>query len=81
LFCQTWILDYHCQCENPINYNPNKINKILNRLNKKISGIVKGYDRIKKKVLWCKLSKKNYGTKIKIKSNKGQFVNTRKIRL
>jgi hypothetical protein len=58
-------LDYHCQCENPINYNPNKINKILNILNKRISGIVKGYDRIKNEVLWCKLSKKkNYGTKV-----------------
>jgi hypothetical protein len=34
-----------------INYNPNKINKTLNRLNKRISGIVKGYNRIKDEVL------------------------------
>jgi len=45
-------------CGNPINYNLNKINKISNKLNKKISGIVNGYNRIKDKVLWCKLSKK-----------------------
>jgi hypothetical protein len=38
-------------CENLINYNPNKINKTLNRLNKRISGIVKGYSRIKDEVL------------------------------
>jgi len=40
--------------ENLINYNPNKINKIPNRLNKRISGIVKGHNKIKEKVLWCK---------------------------
>jgi hypothetical protein len=45
-------------CGNPINYNLNKINKIPNKLNKRISGIVNGYNRIKDKVLWCKLSKK-----------------------
>ena len=44
--------------ENMINYNPNKINKIPNRLNKRILGIVKGYTKIKEKVLWCKLSQK-----------------------
>jgi hypothetical protein len=38
--------------ENPINYNLNKINKISNRLNKRISSIVNVYNRIKDKVLW-----------------------------
>jgi hypothetical protein len=33
--------------ENPINYNLNKINKILNRVNKGFMG----YNRIKEKVL------------------------------
>jgi len=62
-----------------INYNPNKINKIPNRLNKRILGIVKGYTKIKEKVLWCKLSqKKNWGTKIEIRGNEGQCVNIRK---
>jgi hypothetical protein len=63
-------------CENLINYNLNKINKILNKLNKRISSIVNGYNRIKDKVLWCKLSKKkNWGTKIEIRVNEGQSVN------
>ena len=54
----------------------NKINKILNKLNKRILGIVNRYNRIKDKVLWCKISKKkNRGTKIKIKVNEGQYVN------
>jgi hypothetical protein len=52
----------------------------LNRLNKRILGIVNGCNRIKEKVLWCKLSKKkNCGIKIEIKSNEGQYVNTRKM--
>ena len=45
-------------CENPLNYNLSKINKIPNRLNKRILGIVIGYNRIKYKMLWCELSKK-----------------------
>jgi L,D-peptidoglycan transpeptidase YkuD (ErfK/YbiS/YcfS/YnhG family) len=40
---------------------------------------VKGYTKIKEKVLWCKLSqKKNWGTKIEIRGNEGQCVNIRK---
>ena len=43
---------------------------------------MKEYNRIKKEVLWCKLSKKkNCGTKIEIRSNEGQCVYTRNIRL
>jgi len=58
--------------ENLINYNLNKINKISNRLNKRISSIVNVYNRIKDKVLWCKLSKKkSWVTQIKIKSDEG----------
>ena len=45
-------------CENPINYNLSKINTIPNRLNKRISSIVNGYNRVKDNMLWCKLSKK-----------------------
>jgi hypothetical protein len=40
------------KCENPLNYNLNKINKVPNRLNKRISSIVIGYNRIKYKMLW-----------------------------
>ena len=46
------------ECENPLNYNLSKINKVPNRLNKRISSIVIGYNRIKYKMLWCELSKK-----------------------
>ena len=35
-----------------------KINKVLNKLNKKILSIVIGYNRIKYKMLWCELSKR-----------------------
>jgi hypothetical protein len=34
------------ECENPINYNLRKINKIPTRLNKGISSIVNGYNRV-----------------------------------
>jgi len=74
----SWFLNY----ENLINYNPNKINKIMNILNKRILGVVKGYKRLNEEVLRCKLSKKeNCGTKIEIRNNEGQCVNTRKIGL
>jgi hypothetical protein len=45
-------------CENPLNYNLSKINKVPNRLNKMILSIVIGYNRITCKMLWCELSKK-----------------------
>ena len=45
------------ECEKPLNYNLSKINKVPNRLNKRISSIVIGYNIIKNKMLWCKLSK------------------------
>jgi len=38
----------HVLCEKPLNYNLSKINKVPNRLNKRISSIVIGYNRIKK---------------------------------
>jgi hypothetical protein len=54
----------------------------MNILNKRILGVVKGYKRLNEEVLWCKLSKKeNCGTKIEIRNNEGQCVNTRKIGL
>jgi hypothetical protein len=43
--------DIENYCENLLNYNLSKINKISNRLNKKISSIVIGYNRIKYKML------------------------------
>jgi hypothetical protein len=39
------------ECENPLNYNLSKINKVPNRLNKRIPSIVIGYNRIKFKML------------------------------
>jgi hypothetical protein len=36
------------KCENPINYNLEKINKMPNKLNKRISSIVNGYNQIKR---------------------------------
>jgi len=64
------------ECENPLNYNLSKINKVPNRLNKKISSIVIGYNRIKYKMLWCELSKKKSRvTKIELRRNEGQCVN------
>jgi hypothetical protein len=43
-------------------WKPDKLeseqNKIPNRLNKRISGIVNGHNWIKGKVLWCNLVKK-----------------------
>jgi hypothetical protein len=53
-----------------------KINKVPNRLNKRISSIVIGYKRIKYKMLWCELSKKkSWVTKIKMRRNEGHSVN------
>jgi hypothetical protein len=43
--------DIEIYCENLLNYNLSKINKVSNRLNKKISSIVIGYNRIKYKML------------------------------
>jgi len=43
--------DIENYCENLLNYNLSKINKVSNRLNKKISSIVIGYNRIKYKML------------------------------
>jgi len=64
------------ECENPLNYNLSKINKVPNRLNKRISSIVIGYNRIKYKMLWCELSKKKSRvTKIELRRNEGQCVN------
>jgi len=40
----------HKTCENPLNYNLSKINKVPNRLNKRIPSIVIGYNRIKYKM-------------------------------
>ena len=59
--CKT--CSYFCECslfaasnessyENSLNYNLSKINKVPNRLNKRISSIVIGYNRIKYKMLW-----------------------------
>jgi len=63
-------------CENQLNYNLSKINKVLNRLNKIILSIVMGYNRIKYKMLWCELSKKmSWVTKIEMRRNEGQCVN------
>jgi hypothetical protein len=45
------VVELVVKCENPLNYNLSKINKVLNRLNKMISSIVIGYNRIKYKML------------------------------
>jgi hypothetical protein len=45
-----------------------KINKIPNRLKKKGSSIVNGYNRVKDKKSWV--------TKIELRSNEGQCVNS-----
>jgi hypothetical protein len=42
---------YSGNCENPLNYNMSKINKVPNRLNKRIPSIVIGYNSIKYKML------------------------------
>jgi len=61
-------------CENPLNYNLSKINKVPNRLNKRISRI--GYNRIKYKMLRWELSKKkSWVEKIEMRRNEGQCVN------
>jgi hypothetical protein len=53
-----------------------KINKVPNRLNKRIPSIVIGYNRIKYKMLRWELSKKkSWVTKIKMRRNEGQCVN------
>ena len=53
-----------------------KINKVSNKLNKKILSIVIGYNRIKYKMLWYELSKKkSWVIKIEIRRNEGQCVN------
>jgi hypothetical protein len=63
-------------CENPLNYNLSKINKVSNRLNKRISSIVIEYNIIKYKMLWWELSKKkSWVTKIEMRRNKGHCVN------
>jgi hypothetical protein len=63
-------------CENPLNYNLSKINKVPNRLNKRIWSIVNGCNRIKYKMLRWELSKKkSWGAKIEMRRNEGQCVN------
>ena len=53
-----------------------KINKVSNKLNKKILSIVIGYNRIKYKMLWWELSKKkSQVTKIEMKRNECQYLN------
>jgi len=68
--------DIENYCENLLNYNLSKINKVSNRLNKKISSIVIGYNRIKYKMLRWEFSKqKSWVTKIKMRRNESQCVN------
>ena len=68
--------DIENYCENLLNYNLSKINKVSNRLNKKISSIVIGYNRIKYKMLRWELSKKkSWVAKIEMRRNEGQCVN------
>jgi len=63
-------------CENKLNYNLSKINKVPNRLNKMTLSIVIGYNRITYKMLWCELSKKmSWVTKIEMRRNERQCVN------
>jgi hypothetical protein len=55
-----------------------KINKVPNKLNKRISSIVIGYNRIKYKMLCCELSKKkSWMTKIEMRRYEGQCVNSK----
>jgi hypothetical protein len=46
-----WLSLFDQSCENPLNYNLSKINKVPNKLNKRIPSIVIGYNRIKYKML------------------------------